>query len=68
MKAVKLTIILLAAIAALSFICSEEPLNPAIILPFCDGERVNAYHWGGLAALVITVWGYYRLNNDSEDE
>ena len=68
MNIIKLTVILLITSMALSFICSEKSFNPATILPFCDGEPINAYHWGGLAVCVITAWGYYRLKKHSDDE
>ena len=69
MRMIKLTIIILATAAFISFIKSGENFNIIEGLPFADGKDVNIYHWASLAILLITCWGFYRLtrkNNDDE--
>jgi hypothetical protein len=69
MKVVKLTVIILLTLAALSFVKCGRSFNIVQALPFADGKPVNIYHWAGLAVLLITVWGYCRLNRkDTNDE
>lgn len=71
MKTIKLTVIILLAIAVFIFIKSDEHFNIIKGLPFADGDDVNIYHWASLILILLTCWGYYRLNHkdrDDEDE
>ena len=61
MKFIKITIIILIAATALNYIRADRAYNIIRALPFCDGEPINNYHWGALAILIITLWGYHRL-------
>lgn len=69
MKAIKLAIIILLGAAAISFIRSDKEFNIIRALPFADGEPVgNIYHWGSLAILGLTFWGYYRLTKKHDED
>ncbi|MFA6186470.1 MAG: hypothetical protein WC770_04555 [Phycisphaerae bacterium] len=68
MKTIKLTIIILLTIAVLSIIKSGRSFNIVQALPFADGKPVNIYHWAALAILLITCWGYCRLNHKKKEE
>ena len=67
MKLIKLTVIIMLTLAALAFIKSDEEFYLIKALPFADGEPVNIYHWGSLAILLITCWGYYRLTRKDDE-
>lgn len=68
MKVIKLTIIILLGIAAISFIKSDSSFNIVKALPFVDGEPANIYHWAALVILLITCWGYYRLTRKDDKD
>lgn len=68
MKIIKLTVIVLLTFTALSFVKSGKSFNIVQALPFADGDPVNIYHWGSLAILLITLWGYFRMNRDHEND
>jgi hypothetical protein len=68
MKTIKMTIIILLTITVLSFIKSGKSFNLIQALPFADGRPVNIYHWAALAILLITCWGYCRLNHKKKEE
>lgn len=72
MRTIKLTVIILITLAVFAFIRSDEHFNIIKALPFADGDDVNIYHWASLILILLTCWGYYRLNHkddeDSEDE
>lgn len=66
MKIFKLTLIVLCALAAFSFL-GPHIEDPAFIFPFCDGE-IDLYTWAGVAVLAITIWGLHRLNRNNDQE
>lgn len=68
MKAVKITLILLIAAAAILFIRSDYQLDIREALPFCDGRRPNKYHLAAIVIIVIWLWGLARLRRRDGDE
>lgn len=68
MKTLKIVATILIAAAILNFIRAGRTFHLAKVLPFCDGEPVNTYHWAGLIMCGIALWGYCRLKNGSKDE
>lgn len=68
MKTLQIVLTIVAAATVLNFIREGRSFHLAKILPFCDGEPVNTYHWGGLVMCGIALWGYYRLKNRSKDD
>ena len=68
MRVIKITIVIVVTIIVWKFIQAGDSFHPARILPFCDGEPVNIYHWAGLVMAAIFLWGLYRLGRRSEDD
>lgn len=61
MKAIKIALILLTTAAVLLFIRDGTAMDLRKLLPFCDGEPVNNYHFGDLIICLIAIWGLARL-------
>ena len=70
MRAVKFTLLLLIAAGLLNFIKADNQFHIAKVLPFADGQPVNAeYAIGGIILLIILLWGISRLNHrDDQDK
>ena len=68
MRALKITIVLLITITVIAFIRAGDSFHIASVLPFCDGEPVNIYHWAGLVMAGIFLWGLYRLSRRNGDD
>lgn len=68
MKAIKITLVLLATAAVLHFLKAEEDIDIRKSLPFLDGEPPNVYHVAALAVILIFVWGLIRLGRGKDDE
>ncbi|MFC1762822.1 hypothetical protein ACFL6U_12185 [Planctomycetota bacterium] len=67
MKAIKITLVLLIAAAAINFIKADNIVDIRKALPFCDGQPPNAYHWGALVITLIFLWGLARLRRRDDD-
>jgi hypothetical protein len=68
MKIIQLTIIILITITLFSFIKADANFNIIKGLPFADGEKINLYHWASLIIILLTLWGYCRLNRKDEED
>ena len=68
MKAVKITLILLTAAAAILFMKANRSLDIREALPFCDGQPPNKYHAAGIVILLIWLWGMARLRRRDDDD
>jgi hypothetical protein len=64
MKTIRLTLIMLVAIAFYLSIKAGHSFNIVQALPFAEGENINIYHFGSLAVVLITLWGLRRLKKD----
>lgn len=68
MKAVKITLILLTAAAAILFMKANRSLDIREALPFCDGLPPNRYHVAEIVILLIGLGGIARLRRRDDDE
>lgn len=68
MRTIKLTAIILIALAAYFFIKADWSFNIIQALPFADGEKWdNPYHFGALAIIGLTIYAYYRITRQKDD-
>jgi hypothetical protein len=70
MKPINITLIILVAASILVFVRSGMVFHIAKSLPFCSGNPIEwGYDLGGLAMIVIFLWGLNRLRrNQGRDD
>ena len=71
MRLILTVLILLVASSVFIFFTGGKVFHIARVLPFCSGNPIQwSYELGGLAMLVLFIWGLHRLrrNNRHDDD
>ena len=68
-KILQVVAILIITFAALSWIRSDGQYDFDIrsIIPFMRGSDISLYDWGGLALILLGIWGIGRLRRGAEE-
>jgi hypothetical protein len=67
MRATKIVLVVVIAALLMRAVCSDYDFKLPMVLPFMGGHKPGIYEVGGIAIILIALWGIKRLGRSDVD-